>query len=43
MLADRIMEEYEQAKQEPVKGFDVAYGAEMLMGTIEPNKTTKEE
>lgn len=43
LLADKILEEYELAKQEPVKGFDIVSGAEMLLGTIEPNTTTKEE
>ena len=43
LLADRIMSEYLLAKQDPVKGFDVSSGAELLMGTIEPNETKEEQ
>lgn len=45
LMADRILEEHELAKREPVKGFDIMRGSEILTGEIvaaSTNKTTKE-
>jgi hypothetical protein len=43
LLADRIFDEYSQSKKDPVKGFSISSGAEMLLGTIAPNEPINKE
>lgn len=42
LLADRIMEEFVEAKKEPRKGFSIQSGAELLTGEIVPVSTKKD-
>lgn len=43
LLVDKIREEYALSKQDPVKGFSISSGAEMLMGTLAPSEPTNKE
>ena len=44
LMADRILEEHAFARQDPVKGFNVTHGAEILTGEIVPaTRKTEEE
>lgn len=43
LLADKIREEHALSKRDPIKGFSISSGAEMLMGTIAPSESTNKE